>query len=44
LRDADSSNPGFESHYRTLRDDYSTELAFFTYRALIPRLAGLPLG
>ena len=37
LRDADSSNPSFESQYGLTRDDYSPKPAFFTYRQLIGR-------
>jgi hypothetical protein len=38
LRDADTSDPRFESHYGLTRDDYSPKPAFFTYRDLISRL------
>jgi hypothetical protein len=38
LRDADSADSSFESHYGLTRDDYSPKPAFFTYRDLIARL------
>jgi hypothetical protein len=38
LRDADSADPSFESHYGLMRDDYAPKRAFFTYRSLISRL------
>jgi hypothetical protein len=38
LRDADTADPSFESHYGLTRDDYSPKPAFFTYRDLIARL------
>jgi hypothetical protein len=38
LRDADSADPSFESHYGLTRDDYSPKPAFFTYQDLIARL------
>jgi hypothetical protein len=38
LRDADTTEPSFESHYGITRDDYSPKPAFFTYRDLIARL------
>jgi hypothetical protein len=37
LRDADSTDKSFESHYGLTRDDYSPKPAFFTYRDLIAR-------
>jgi hypothetical protein len=38
LRDANTADPSFESHYGLTRDDYSPKPAFFTYRDLIARL------
>lgn len=38
LRDADSSNPSFESQYGIMRDDYSPKAAFGAFRALVRRL------
>jgi hypothetical protein len=38
LRDADTADTSFESHYGLTRDDYSPKPAFFTYRDLIARL------
>jgi hypothetical protein len=38
LRDADTTDTSFESHYGLMRDDYSPKPAFFTYRDLIARL------
>ncbi|MDX6686699.1 MAG: hypothetical protein QOF86_2827 [Baekduia sp.] len=38
LRDADTTDASFESHYGLTRDDYSPKPAFFTYRDLIARL------
>jgi hypothetical protein len=38
LRDADTADPSFESHYGLMRDDYTPKPAFFTYRDLIARL------
>ena len=38
LRDADSSNPSFESQYGLMRDDYAPKPAFDAYRELIARL------
>jgi hypothetical protein len=38
LRDADSADPAFESHYGLMRDDYRPKPAFVTYRDLIARL------
>jgi hypothetical protein len=38
LRDADTADPSFESHYGLMRDDYSPKPAFFTYRDLIAKL------
>jgi hypothetical protein len=38
LRDADTADAGFESHYGLTHDDYSPKPAFFTYRDLIARL------
>jgi hypothetical protein len=38
LRDADTANASFESHYGLTRDDYTPKPAFFTYRDLISRL------
>lgn len=38
LRDANSSDASFESHYGLTRDDYSPKPAFYTYRTLIRRL------
>jgi hypothetical protein len=38
LRDADTADTSFESHYGLTRDDYSPKPAFFTYRDLISRL------
>jgi hypothetical protein len=38
LRDADSGDASFESHYGLTRDDYSPKAAFVTYRNLIARL------
>ena len=37
LRDADTADASFESHYGLTRDDYSPKLAFLTYRDLIAR-------
>jgi hypothetical protein len=37
LRDADTADSSFESHYGLTRDDYSPKPAFFTYRDLIAR-------
>ena len=37
LRDADTADSSFESHYGLVRDDYSPKPAFFTYRDLIAR-------
>jgi hypothetical protein len=37
LRDADTTDPSFESHYGLTRDDYSPKPAFSTYRRLIAR-------
>lgn len=37
LRDADSSNPSFESQYGLTTDDYSPKPAFFAFRKLIKR-------
>jgi hypothetical protein len=38
LRDADTADASFESHYGLTHDDYSPKPAFFTYRDLIARL------
>jgi hypothetical protein len=38
LRDADTADTSFESHYGLMRDDYSPKPAFSTYRDLIARL------
>jgi hypothetical protein len=38
LRDADTADPSFESHYGLTRDDYGAKPAFSTYRRLIARL------
>ena len=38
LRDADSSNPSFESQYGLMRDDYAPKPAFDAYRELIAKL------
>jgi hypothetical protein len=38
LRDANTADTSFESHYGLTRDDYSPKPAFFTYRDLIARL------
>jgi hypothetical protein len=38
LRDADTADTSFESHYGLTRDDYSPKPAFFTYHHLIARL------
>jgi hypothetical protein len=37
LRDADTADRSFESHYGLTRDDYSPKPAFLTYRDLIAR-------
>ena len=37
LRDADTTDPSFESHYGLTRDDYTPKPAFSTYRRLIAR-------
>jgi hypothetical protein len=37
LRDADTADTSFESHYGLTRDDYSPKPAFFAYRDLIAR-------
>jgi hypothetical protein len=42
LRDSDTGDPSFESHYGLTRDDYSSKRAFATYRRLIARLGGGP--
>ncbi len=39
LRDADSSNPSFESQYGLMRDDYSPKPAFGAYGALVASLS-----
>jgi hypothetical protein len=39
LRDADSSNPDFESQYGLLRDDYSPKPAFALYRSLVAKFS-----
>ncbi|MCW3048416.1 MAG: hypothetical protein JWO74_2700 [Solirubrobacterales bacterium] len=38
LRDANTADTSFESHYGLTRDDYSPKPAFFTYRDLVARL------
>ena len=38
LRDADSSNPSFESQYGLTTDDYTPKPAFHAYRSLVKRL------
>jgi hypothetical protein len=38
LRDANTSDSSFQSHYGLTRDDYSPKPGFFTYRHLISRL------
>lgn len=38
LRDADSSNPSFESQYGLTTDDYRPKPAFYAYRTLVRRL------
>jgi hypothetical protein len=38
LRDANTADTSFESHYGLTHDDYSPKPAFFTYRDLIARL------